>query len=97
MSEEVKNWFESLNEQANELRFIDGYYSINDVMKDLFANQETAEIVKELLSVAFGKLTSQASSNPMVNNISLSVLLSHGKIPQKAKIALNEKLIKIKK
>jgi len=44
----VGNWFDDIadNDDSEEIEVIDGYYSVNDTMADIIANEETQKLLK---------------------------------------------------
>ncbi len=104
-SEAVRNWFESLTTEVTELRFPEGYYSVNDTLGTLMQNPETATIIKEMMTAAMGKAVMKMADNMggagggMMQSFTVDMLLQFAgdKFPPDAKVMLNERLIQIKK
>lgn len=108
LATEVTQWFANLTTKGTELKFPDGCYSVRDELGVLMGNQQTKEVVDEILikpltlaAQAQGKsdggtaaaLLAQASE---ISIQDLWLFLKKG-LPENALLILNERLNDIKK
>ena len=102
----VGNWFDDVadNDESEEIEVIDGYYSVNDIMADLIANEETQKVFKGWLMKngnltmasmlgAIAGMMGQARLVDMFANASAMM----GDVSQKDIAQINRLLNKIKK
>ncbi len=109
-SEAVRNWFEELAAGADgvqELRFPEGYYSVQDSLGDLLGNPVTGKMIMDMMTAAMGKSMMKMAENMvdgdgrmgMLQGMSIDLLLQFAgdKFPPETKVLINEQLIKVKK
>ncbi len=106
----MRNWFEELAAGADgvqELRFPEGYYSVQDSLGDLLGNPVTGKMIMDMMTAAMGKSMMKMAENMvdgggrmgMLQGMSIDLLLQFAgdKFPPETKVLINEQLIKVKK
>lgn len=95
------NWFETIEVTATELQFPEGYFSIHDKFGDIMKNPEGEELITGLMDMISTQMNMKISKGMlnMAKGMTIEKIfsLAGDRVPEKAKLWLNEELNKIKK
>ena len=106
VNEDVVNWFANLLPTENEIKVIDGYYSLHDTISSIASNPSAMNVIMLNIMQPLAKLGGESMFDPSVllkddgfgkmKFIDVWAFISN-KFPAHAKFFINEELNKIKK
>lgn len=101
------NWFQDSYGNAQEVSVVEGYFSINDKLGDVMANQEGAALIQKLMDTVIDSMAGESSGGIKISKGMMKMLssmtfesigkMAGGRLPKGAMYELNKELNKIKK